>query len=155
MMRTRNLALAAALALLLPACQGESSEGAVAAGDRDLPGDESTRPYDGLGEDETLSFTGTEPFWGGEVRGTSLIYRTPEDQEGTEIEVTRFAGRGGMAFGGQLDGALFEMTATPLECSDGMSDRTYPFTVTLMIGSETRNGCGWTERQPFEGPEHP
>ena len=47
------------------------------------------------------------------------------------------------------------MTVTPLSCSDGMSDRTYPFTVTLEIGEETRNGCGWTDRQPFEGPANP
>ena len=104
---------------------------------------------------ETLRFTGNEPFWGGEVTGVTLTYTTPEDQDGTVIRVERFAGRGGLAFGGLLDGADFDMTVTPLACSDGMSDRTYPFTVTLKIGEETRNGCGWTERQPFEGSEHP
>ena len=47
------------------------------------------------------------------------------------------------------------MTVTRLACSDGMSDRTYPFTVTLEIGDDKRNGCAWSERHPFEGPEHP
>ena len=60
-----------------------------------------------------------------------------------------------MSFSGELDGAPFEMMVTALECSDGMSDRTYPFTVTLEVGEETRNGCGWTETKPFEGSQHP
>jgi uncharacterized membrane protein len=60
-----------------------------------------------------------------------------------------------LSFSGELAGASFEMTVTPLECSDGMSDRTYPFTVTLEIGEDLRKGCGWTEREPFEGPAAP
>ena len=47
------------------------------------------------------------------------------------------------------------MMVTPLACSDGMSDRTYPFTVTLGIGEDKRNGCAWSEQHPFDGPEHP
>ena len=47
------------------------------------------------------------------------------------------------------------MTVTPGACSDGMSDRTYPYTVTLKIGDDTREGCAWTDAQPFEGPEAP
>src|SRR6478736_3942532 len=107
------------------------------------------------GADETVRFSGTEPFWGGQVSGGSLTYTTPDNPDGTKIAVERFAGRGGLSFTGSLDNAAFEMTVTPLACSDGMSDRTYPFTVTLKLGDELRNGCGWTERQPFEGPERP
>ena len=69
--------------------------------------------------------------------------------------VERFAGRGGISFSGELDGAELEMMVTPLACSDGMSDRAYPFTATLKLGEETRKGCAWTERQPFSGPDHP
>lgn len=139
---------------LLAACQPQGAGGAGADGG--LPGnDSSTQPYDGIGADETLRFTGTEPFWGGDVTGTSLTYSTIEDQDGTVIEVERFAGRGGISYGGKLDGRDFEMTVTELGCSDGMSDRTYPFTITLLIGDETRNGCGWTGSKPFEGPEAP
>lgn len=152
-------------ALLLVSCQ--SSEPPIGAGSTQegetrapvgaaLPGDtDSTRPYDGIAEDEVLRFTGTEPFWGGQVGGGTLTYSTPENQEGAQIAVERFAGRGGVSFTGELEGAPLEMMATPLECSDGMSDRTYPFTVTLKIGEDTRNGCGWTESTPFQGPEHP
>ena len=47
---------------------------------------------------------------------------------------SRFAGRGGLSYSGTIDGRSFDMAVTPAECSDGMSDRTYPFVVTLRIG---------------------
>ena len=161
-----KLILPLTAAMFMAACQSDSTpapaaeETAAAAPTAQagsaVPGDtRSTQPYDGIREDEVLRFTGTEPFWAGQVSGAKLTYSTPEDQDGTEIAVERFAGRGGLSFGGTLEGGKFEMVVTPLECSDGMSDRTYPFTVTLEIGEETRNGCGWTEARPFQGAEQP
>ncbi len=149
--------LSAGCALLLVACQPGGAEGASSPGGEEtaLPDADSTAAYRGIAADETVHFTGTEPFWGGEVGDGTLIYTTPENPDGARIAVERFAGRGGVSFSGSLDGADFEMTLTPLECSDGMSDRTYPFTATLKIGDELRNGCGWTERQPFMGPAQP
>jgi uncharacterized membrane protein len=135
--------------LLLAACH-QQPNGAPANGTAD-----DGRPYDGIAENETLHFTGTEPFWGGQVTGSALTYTTPENQAGQPVQVERFAGRGGISFTGTLDGQEFVMMATPLACSDGMSDRSYPFTITLAIGEETRAGCGWTQRKPFEGPAHP
>jgi uncharacterized membrane protein len=145
-------------ALLLVACQQHDAERAAPSGptaDAALPDADSTQAYNGIREDETVHFTGTEPFWGGEVAGATLTYTTPENPDGAKVAVERFAGRGGLSFGGSLAGADLEMTITPLECSDGMSERTYPFTVTLKVGDDLRNGCGWTERQPFAGPAQP
>jgi uncharacterized membrane protein len=155
-MTGRALFFAAASALVLGGC-GERNESArIAQQGGGTPADSAAdAAYDGIREDETLRFTGTEPFWGGEVTGGRLTYSTLENQDGTTIEVERFAGLGGIAFSGRLEREAFDMTVTPLPCSDGMSDRTYPFTVTLKIGDDTRNGCGWTQRQTFEGPENP
>jgi uncharacterized membrane protein len=130
-------------ALLLAACQS--------AGE----GERTTEPYAAIGADETIRFTGTEPFWGGEVTGERLLYSTIENPDGTAIAVGRFAGNSGLGFSGTLAGARFDMTVTEGECSDGMSDRTYPLTVTLMVGEEQRNGCAWTEARPFSGPGNP
>lgn len=146
-----NLPLAAPLlGLLLTACQvGTDSAGGI-------PGDRNSHDgYDGIAAGETLRFLGTEPFWGGEVTGGALRYDTIDDPEGETFSVERFAGRGGLSFSGRFEGQDFMMAVTPGECSDGMSDRTYPFTITLQIGDDIRNGCGWTERQPFSGPENP
>lgn len=135
MIRTLTACL---VALALGACQ--------AGGDHSLPGDSNDHAaYAGIGPDETIRFTGTEPFWGATAQGDQLVYTTPERPEGTTIAVKRFAGRGGLSFSGMLDGAKFDLTITPGECSDGMSDRTYPFTATLLVAGETRKGCAWTE----------
>jgi uncharacterized membrane protein len=154
-LRIAPLALSA---LCLAACQPGSADGGAPPGeaaDAAIPDPGSDEAYAGIGESETLRFTGTEPFWGGEVTGDSLTYSTPEDPDGTTIAVERFAGRGGLSFSGSLAGAALVMSVTPAACSDGMSDRRYPFTVTLQLGGEQRNGCGWTERQRFTGPEQP
>jgi len=160
-MRILVLPLAATCALALAACGSDAHEAPAAgepAADTDgtLPGNQDeTAPFAEIAADEVLRFTGTEPFWGGEVAGRTLSYSTPEDQDGEVIMVERFAGRGGLSYSGLLRGAAFEMAVTPARCSDGMSDRTYPLAVTLRIGEETRTGCAWSERHPFEGPAHP
>lgn len=139
---------AAALALALAGCG--SGDGST------LPGDiDDHQAFSAIGEGETVHFTGTEPFWGGEVAGTSLTYSTPENIDGSRIEVARFAGRGGLSFSGSLDGTAFDLLVTEGQCSDGMSDRTYPFTATLKLGEEQRLGCAWSDEHPFEEAEYP
>jgi uncharacterized membrane protein len=132
-----------ALALAATACQSGGDGGAA------------TKPFDGIAPNETIRFTGTEPFWGGETQGGSLTYTTPEDPDGTTIAVERFAGNSGLGLSGKLGDEAFDMTVTIGTCSDGMSDREYPFTVTLRIGEDTRFGCAWTAAHPFAGPESP
>ena len=135
-MRLRAMGLVS-VAALLAAC---------GAGGTDVPGDiEDTRPYSGVAEDAVLRVTGTEPFWGGTVSGETFTYTTPENQAGEAIAVTRFAGRGGISFSGTRGGAPLDLAITPGNCSDGMSDRTYPFVATLHLGNEQRQGCAWRE----------
>nr|WP_166177376.1 hypothetical protein [Altererythrobacter segetis] len=114
-----------------------------------------TARYSGIAADEKVHFTGTEPFWGGEVSTGVLTYTTPENQAGETVAVDRFDGRNGISFSGELADMPFVLAVTPGRCSDGMSDRSYPFTVTLQVKGEQRNGCAWTDRQPFTGPKNP
>ena len=124
--------------------------------DASLPGDrDDDRPYAGIGKQETVRFVGTEPFWGGRIAGSTLTYETPEQPEGETVAAERFAGRGGVSWSGGLGEAAFTMTVTPAECSDGMSDRTYPFVATLQLGDKLLSGCAWTDTQPFQGPAAP
>lgn len=120
----------------------------------DVPGDGNDhRPFSQIAEDEAVRITGTEPFWGGEVSNGELTYTTPENSDGTVVPVSRFAGRGGLSFSGEMNGKALTLAVTPGACSDGMSDRTYPFVVTLRIGDDLRNGCGWTKTHPWSGAE--
>lgn len=139
-------ALAAALAVLvLTGChvsRGENNGG--------VPGDsQSPQTFQGISATETLHFAGTEPFWSGEARGTVLRYETPETPGGTSVGIRRFAGRNGLGLSGKLGAKDFDMTVTPAPCGDGMSTRRFPFVVTLKLGDEIRNGCGWTDRQRY------
>lgn len=119
---------------ILVSCGGEKA--ANVPGDT---GDESA--YSGIPEDAVIVVNGTEPFWGGRVAGGTFTYATPDNMDGVPIRVTRFAGRGGLSFSGQWDGRAVDLAITPGECSDGMSDRTYPYNATLQLGSEQRHGC--------------
>ena len=93
--------------LLLAACNGHGG-----ADDPTSANGSKPHAYAGVGEGETLRFTGTEPFWGGSVTGARLTYETPEKPQGTTIEVRRFAGNNGLAFSGTLAGAGFDMAVT-------------------------------------------
>jgi uncharacterized membrane protein len=139
-----------ALPLCLAACQSGDSNGASVPGNR---ADE--HPSDLIAKGDTLHFIGTEPFWGGEVAGDILTYRTPEEPEGQRFPISRFDGRGGLSYSGSLNGAPFTIAITAGTCSDGMSERAYPFVATLKLGDQMRNGCAWSEAQPFTGPKAP
>jgi len=156
-----RFALPLAALFALSACQqaandeGSSTSPAATSDVTETQGADDNRPFSGIAPTETLRFTGTEPFWGGTVAGDTVTYSTPENQAGEAIAVVRFAGRGGVSFTGTYSGGDFAMMVTPGSCSDGMSDRTYPFTVTLKLADETRRGCGWSDDHPFTGPAAP
>lgn len=142
-----RIPLSTAGLLLLAACH---------SGPATKPDESSvTHAFNGIGADEVVHFTGTEPFWGGELKAGEMTYTTPENQQGVTFAVERFAGNSGLGFSGVAEGKSFDMAVTRGQCSDGMSDRTYPYTATLRIGQEQRNGCAWTDTHPFTGPQKP
>lgn len=143
----RRLARALALAPLLAAASCGSETGNPKPGDVPV--------FDGIGESEVITALGNEPFWSARIEGAQLTYSTPDNIEGTAIAVTRFAGNGGLGISGTIDGAALQLALTPGACSDGMSDRTYPYGATLAIGDTTLSGCAYTDAQPFAGEEHP
>ena len=84
---------------------------------------------------------GTEPFWGGTVKGARILYMTPENQAGEPVAATAAYGASLEAYRGTLEGKPFVLTLTAGPCSDGMSDKVHAFTATLQVRGETRNGC--------------
>lgn len=84
---------------------------------------------------------GTEPFWGFTLRGSDLVYSTPENQAGDRIVVIRNPAAGGEDVTGELAGQPFRAEIREGSCSDGMSDMRYAWRVALTVGGETRKGC--------------
>ncbi|MBV7266174.1 COG3650 family protein [Erythrobacter ani] len=115
--------------------------------------------FTSIASEANITLVGTEPFWGFEIAphgGTFLArYTSPDNLEGTTFEVERFAGNNGLGFSGDMEGQLVQIAVTPGTCSDGMSDRAYPYTVTVAFGDATLFGCGYTSQQPFEGEGAP
>lgn len=122
---------------LLGACSAPSGDGITA---------EQAAPYDGIAAEEVITLSGTEPFWGIAITNDVAIFSTPENSAGTVFEVSRFAGNNGLGFSGKLDAADVTITVTPGNCGDSMSDRTYPFTATVVLGEEKLSGCGYTDK---------
>ena len=91
---------------------------------------------------EPVRILGTEPFWGIELTGSELVYsgidrpeqRAPQPQPVVQGNVATLQAR-------SAEGMVFDVTLTATECSDGMSDRTYPLTALVKVGEETLMGC--------------
>ena len=117
--------------------------------------DPQGQAFDKIASDEVINLVGTEPFWSIRIAGGSAKYTKPDQPEGFDFAVTRFAGNNGLGFSGSMEGTGVTISLTPGECSDGMSDRVFPFVATIALGEETLRGCGYTDRQPFTGDAAP
>ena|SRR5688572_22211389 len=92
---------------------------------------------------EPLRALGTEPFWALDIDSSGLRFTTPEDTSGT-----RFPPNAPSPIAGDtlVWMAETEMTAIHVRiwresCSDGMSDRTYPYTAIVRVSGTTYRGC--------------
>jgi len=141
--RLRFTAAFALCAIALAGCHRHADGQAPGTG-----GDEASRPFAAITPSEVVHMTGTEPFWSGGLQGETLTFSTPSMPTGVKVPVTRFAGRNGLAVSGKLGDKQLDITLTPGTCSDGMSDRHYPYSVTLKLGEDLRLGCAWTNAKP-------
>ncbi len=69
--------------------------------------------------------------------------------------MVRFAGNNGLGFSGELEDETVQIAITPGECSDGMSDRTYPLNTIVHLANANLQGCAYTSDAPFTGPDAP
>ncbi|MFC5344251.1 COG3650 family protein [Brevundimonas staleyi] len=85
---------------------------------------------------------GTEPFWGVEITPEHLAY-TAVDHPG--LTATNpgptIQGTTAVYAAAGADGTTLVVTLIATECSDGMSDRIYPLTARVELGSQKLNGC--------------
>ena len=88
---------------------------------------------------------GTEPGWMVEIDGGDApALRAELDYGERRLEATNVeaAADGSRYTATAGDGTQLELAVTPGDCSDGMSDQTYPAVVELTEGGRTLRGCG-------------
>ena len=89
-----------------------------------------------------LRAIGTEPDWSVDLTGTEMVYTSPEPpgQRARQPEPV-IQGTTATWAGETADGATFKVTLVATECSDGMSERTYPLTAMVTVGERALTGC--------------
>jgi len=99
----------------------------------------------GIDLTQPLRAIGTEPFWAVELTGSEMVYsgvdrpeqRAPQGQPTMQGTMAIWEGTTGA-------GNALKVTLTATDCSDGMSDRTWPLTAMVEIGGENLMGCAAT-----------
>lgn len=85
---------------------------------------------------------GTEPFWSVELTGTEMVYTAPDTPEQRAPQPDPLAqGTTATWEAETADGTALSVTLIATECSDGMSDRTYPLTAMVKVGDRELTGC--------------
>jgi len=136
----RAFALTALAALALTACSPstEPAEAPEAA-----PGPAPVLA--GVDLTQPLRVGGNEPFWSVDMKGSEMVYFGADrpEQRAPQGEPRM---QGTMAVWETTTGAgnPLKVTLTATDCSDGMSDRTYPLTAMVEIGGELLMGCAST-----------
>jgi heat shock protein HslJ len=87
---------------------------------------------------ETYRALGTEPFWSLTIDSRTIRYQPMEGRVVTMRTPQPVSGFNGRRY---VTHAITVRIAH-VECSDGMSDRTYRDTVTVNVGGRTLKGCG-------------
>lgn len=134
-MRLASLIAVATALAALTACSQPTAEKAPAAA-------AEARTLAGVDLDQPLRVLGTEPFWAVEITPAGLTYSGVDRPE-------QKAANPGPALQGTVAVWTTETEAkVPLvvtlmatDCSDGMSDRTYPLTARVEVGDESLTGC--------------
>ena len=98
---------------------------------------------------DTLAFhaVGTEPFWSLDIGPSGLRFTTPEDTLGTYFRPVTTGASGdtlhwtGTAERGALDARVWQGA-----CSDGMSDRVWPYHAAVRVDTIAYRGCAEPRR---------
>jgi uncharacterized membrane protein len=92
---------------------------------------------------------GNEPFWGLDIDSTGLRFRTPEDTTGIRWPPLIPVVRGDtVRWVGKTERAAVDARIWPVRCSDGMSDRVWPYAAVVRIDSTAYQGCAESRALP-------
>jgi len=82
--------------------------------------------------------TGTEPFWGLAIDQSQMVFTAPDSQP-----IAQPTPRVIVGFAGEIyQTPRLNVNIVHAQCSDGMSDRTYPDKVQVTVDGRRFEGCG-------------
>lgn len=151
-MRPIAFATITATVLALAACSPEAPGGGDAAPPADAPPPAAQAPGEPqpttavdpaapFRQDFTL--LGTEPFWNLQIKGGTMVLTQPDPAPAVTGTSTTLAATSGKAvWTAQAGQTPFTATLTAETCSDGMSDRVYPYAAEVKAGDLVLKGCG-------------
>ncbi|MGZ9100675.1 MAG: COG3650 family protein [Brevundimonas sp.] len=133
-----RIAVAALSLVILSACsqEVEAPEPAPA------PAPEPAPVLAGVDLGRPVRALGTEPFWGVDLTGTELVYAGADRPEQRAPQPRPLIQGTTATFEAVTSaGTSISVMLAATECSDGMSDRTYPLSAVVRVGDETLTGC--------------
>ncbi|HEX6315345.1 MAG TPA: hypothetical protein VFZ73_10825 [Gemmatimonadaceae bacterium] len=136
-LKGRRLRITLAITVSLVACGGESSRT-----DASISTDTTRSAGAAIVSALPLRALGTEPFWALDIETSELRLRTPDDTAGVQFPAGAPTIAGDTAsWTAQRDTVAIEANVWPGTCSDGMSDRQYPYTVRVSVAGTLYHGC--------------
>jgi uncharacterized membrane protein len=95
-----------------------------------------------------MRLVGTEPFWGGRIAADAITVSGMDRPDMTFPYTQPVVTGAGARWRTQSIGAFpLEVTIVRDPCSNGMSDKRYPFQATVVLGTETLKGCAIREAE--------
>lgn len=92
--------------------------------------------------DPSFRLVGTEPFWALHIDATGMRFTTPEDTAGLRFDAARAVMVGdSLRWNSIGDRGTIEAVITRTSCSDGMSDKQWPYRARVEIGETKYEGC--------------
>jgi len=94
-----------------------------------------------------LKCSGTEPFWSLVIKSKTAIYENMAEGLKAELTVSAQKEAKGLKPGNVRkfslvgEGMSGDAVVQKQKCTDGMSDITYPYNITLSMGEEVFSGC--------------
>ena len=94
---------------------------------------------------EELNARGTEPFWSVTVNKSGIVYSSPSNKKQTFPYVTPHSAAGRtpetVRVYRLLSGNHTLVIKKQSACSDGMSDKEYPYSATFIMNNTVLDGC--------------
>ena len=111
------------------------------------PAIQPTSSSRGLASTAPVSYrcTGNEPFWSLDISPEGIVFQSPESPPVTYPYTASKNNDGSLEFNTSLNTSTAKSTLkvvlTPGDCSDGMSDIQYPYSVEVVRDGQRLRGC--------------